>query len=306
MRSPLIAVVAVAAVAGIAGAGYLIGSRQAAALPPAQDVVQAVANALAPQAPAVTPAAMAETPMAQAPMTPAPAGQSVLSDEQQREVEAIIRNYLIANPEIVRDAIYELQRKEDAAAKVAQVTTITENSPRLFSSINDVVFGNPDGDVTLVEFFDYNCGYCRRAQADMAQLLADDPNLRVVMKEFPILGPGSVEAAQISAAVQLLAPEKYREFHDALLGEPGQVDGARALAVAEDLGLDTEALKTESKSSNVQLIINESHELAGLLQLTGTPSYVTAREVVVGAVGVDGLKASIQKARDCAADQANC
>ena len=139
----------------------------------------------------VSPAAAQDMPA----MSPMP--DASLSEQQQREVEAIIRNYLIANPEIIRDAINELQRKEDEAARVAQAQTIIDNSDRLFSSPTDVVFGNPDGDVTLVEFFDYNCGYCRRAHGDMLALLEGDPNLRIVMKEFPILGEGSVQASQI-------------------------------------------------------------------------------------------------------------
>jgi protein-disulfide isomerase len=296
MKSTLTVVLAVVAAIGVAAAGYLLGTRQ----PPPPDGA-AIEAMIADMIEAREP----PPPASPVPMEMADAGDT-LSQVQQSEVEAIVRNYLIANPEIVRDAIYELQRKEDAAAKAAQVSTITDNSARLFSSAKDVVLGNPAGDVTLVEFFDYNCGYCRRAHADMVRLLDEDPNLRIVLKEFPILGPGSVEASQIAAAVLLTAPDKYRAFHDALLTEPGQVDGARALAVAEDLGLDPAALNTESDSEAVQALITESHELASLLQLTGTPSYVTPQEVVVGAVGYDALKASIEKARGCLADSANC
>jgi protein-disulfide isomerase len=236
-------------------------------------------------------------------MTPMP--DASLTETQQREVEAIIRNYLIANPEIIRDAINELQRKEDEAARVAQTQTITDNAARLFSSPTDVVLGNPEGDVTLVEFFDYNCGYCRRAHADMQALLDNDPNLRVVLKEFPILGEGSVQAAQIAVAILLTAPDKYREFHGILLTEPGQVDGDRALAVAEEMGLDPEALSAKAESDEVKAKIAESHELAQLLELTGTPSYVTERQVVVGAVGFEALQAEIERVRACAG-QATC
>src|SRR5262245_46357893 len=150
-----------------------------------------------------------------------------LTDDQRSEVEAIIRNYLIAHPEIIRDAITELQRREDAAAAEQQTKAIAENKQVLFDSTREIVFGNPKGDVTLVEFFDYNCTYCRRAQADMKQLIANDKNLRIVMKEFPVLGDGSLEAAQVGIAVHLIAPDKYAEFHDAMLGERGQVNGER-------------------------------------------------------------------------------
>jgi protein-disulfide isomerase len=232
--------------------------------------------------------------------------QSTISDAQRTEIEAIIRRYLLANPEIIRDAINELQRKEDEAERVAQTQTIIDNSERLFSAPIDVAIGNPDGDVTLVEFFDYNCGYCKRAHADMQALVAGDPNLRIVLKEFPILGEGSVQASQVAVAVLLTTPEKYGAFQDALLTEPGQVDGARALAVAGDMGLDATALSGMVDSEEVRSTIAESHALAQQLDLTGTPSYVTSRKVIVGAVGYDALKAEIDQVRACAGDAAAC
>jgi protein-disulfide isomerase len=256
-----------------------------------------------PAGPGVTPA-LAQAAETEPGMSVAPA--SSLSEGQQREVEAIIRNYLIANPEIIRDAINELQRKEDEAGRVAQTQTIIDNSERLFSAPRDAAIGNPDGDVTLVEFFDYNCGYCKRAHADMQNLIAGDPNLRFVLKEFPILGEGSLQASQISVAVLLTAPEMYREFHDALLTEPGQIDGARALALATDMGLDATALAALAQSEEVRATIGESHALAQQLDLTGTPSYVTSRQVIVGAVGYEALKAEIDRVRACDADVAAC
>ena len=222
------------------------------------------------------------------------------SDDQRTEVEGIIRNYLIANPEIIRDAINELQRRQDAAEQVAQAKTIHNSADLIFASKRQVVLGDPDGTVTLVEFFDYNCTYCRRAKADIDKLMAEDPKLRVVLKEFPVLGDSSVAAARVAVAVQLTAPEKYGAFHEALLGEPGQVNGERALAVAADLGLDAEVLRAKLDSDEVKATIAESYDLAGKLNLTGTPSFVTAREVVVGAVGYDALKAKLAAARaDC-------
>jgi protein-disulfide isomerase len=234
-----------------------------------------------------------------------------LSAPQRQEVEGIIkdylannpgfiRDYLIANPEVIRDAINELQRKQDEEEQAAQVAAIGDNRDLLFSSPRQVVMGNPNGDVTLIEFFDYNCGYCRRAQADMQQLIADDPNLKVVLKEFPVLGDGSIEASQVSVAVSLLAPDKATEFHDALLAQSGQVNGDVALAVAESLGLDRDELEAKMDSPEVKDTITESYVLAQALSLTGTPSYVTSGEVVIGAVGYDALREKIANAR------ANC
>ncbi len=155
------------------------------------------------------------------------------------------------------------------------------------------MLGNPHGKVTLVEFFDYNCTYCRRAEADMKKLIDGDSNLRVVLKQFPVLGPGSVEAAKVAVALHMTAPDKYAAFHDALLAEPGQVNGAKALAVAASLGIDPAALKAKLDSDEVKKTIGESYDLAGRLNLTGTPSYVTHKEVIVGAVGYDTLKTKI-------------
>jgi protein-disulfide isomerase len=231
-----------------------------------------------------------------------------LSAPQRQEVEGIIkdylannpgfiRDYLIANPEVIRDAIDELQRKQDEEEQAAQVAAIGDNRDLLFSSPRQVVIGNPQGDVTLIEFFDYNCGYCRRAMADMQQLVAEDPNLRFVLKEFPVLGDGSMEASQVSIAVRILAPDRAGEFHEALLAQSGQVNGDVALAVAEELGLDRAKVEEAMASDEVRDTIAEAYALAQSLSLTGTPSYVTTEEVAIGAIGYDALKEKIATAR---------
>lgn len=277
----------------LAAAAFLTGGAIAAeSSTSAASVGRASSAPLMQLAASATPDAPAMTPLA-TPLKP----QAELSDDQRAEVEAIVKNYLIAHPEIIREAMDELQRREDAAAAAQQVKAITDNQNLLFSSKRQVVLGNPNGDVTLVEFFDYNCTYCRRAQADMKALIASDKNLRVVLKEFPVLGDGSVEAAQVAVAVNMIAPEKYGEYHDAMLGERGQLNGERALAVAEDIGIDKAKLAQAMKSDEVKATIAETYDLASKLALSGTPSYVTAKEVVVGAVGVDALKQKIQAAR---------
>jgi len=253
----------------------------------------------------------AEAPTETAATAPAPVAK--LSPAQRQEIEGIIqdyvtsnpgfiRDYLVANPEVIREAIDALQQKQDAEALAAQVAAIDDNQALLFSSPRQVVMGNPEGDVTLVEFFDYNCGYCRRAQADMEQLIADDPNLRVVLKEFPVLGDGSIEASQVSIAVRIVAPEQAGAFHDALIAQSGQVNADVALAVAEELGLDRAALEAEMGSDEVKATITEVYALAEDLSLTGTPSYVTSSDVMIGAVGYDTLKDKIASVRaSCAA-----
>ena len=290
MHQRNIAIAVIGAVV-VGAVGYLIGVEVAGRGPSATVVESAVKDYLAAHPDVVK----SETVAA-----------AELTDGQRAEVEGIIRNHLIANPEIVRDAIDELQRKQDQAEQAAQVAAITDNKDLLFTSDRQIVLGNPKGDVTLIEFFDYNCAYCRRAQADMKKLIADDGNLRVVLKEFPVLGDGSVDAARVSIAVKLIAPDKMEAFHDALISEPGQVNGDVALAVADQLGIDTKAVKAKMGSDEVNQTITEVYTLASQLQLTGTPTYVTADEVVVGAVGYDALKAKIAEARASCAGTTVC
>jgi len=286
MNFRLTALFAVLIAIAFAAAGYSIGTRH--------DAVDRVAiETIVKDAVAKSQAA------APASMMPGASQTAALTDAQRRDVEATVRSYLMANPEVIQDAENALQAKADAAAAAAQVSVIKQNSDELFDSKNEVVLGNPKGDVTLVEFFDYNCTYCRHAHPDMTKLLQDDPNLRLVLKEFPILGDGSVEAAQVAAAVLLTAPDKYLAFHDELITTPGAVDGKVALAVAQDVGLDPDKLKVVAASDEAKANINEVRDLAQKLDLTGTPSYATKLGVVVGAVGYDQLASDIKAVRDC-------
>jgi protein-disulfide isomerase len=161
------------------------------------------------------------------------------------------------------------------------------------------VSGNPNGDVTFVEFFDYNCGYCKRAMSDMFDLMKTDGKLKVVLKEFPVLGPGSIEAAKVAVAVRMQdkGGQKYMQFHQRLLGGRGQADKARALAVAKEVGLDMPRLEKDVDSPEVKATIDESMKLAEQLGLNGTPSYVIGKQVIVGAVGIDALKEKVNTAR---------
>jgi len=238
-----------------------------------------------------------------APASDSPVAITQFDGKQQLEIETIIKDYLMKHPEVIRDAMDELQRRQEAEAAAAQASAISDNKDQLFSSKRQVVLGNPAGDVTLVEFFDYNCTYCKRAHADMLKLIESDKNLKVVLKEFPVLGEGSVEAAQVGAAVNIVAPERYGEFHDKLINERGQVNGARALAVVAEIGLDKDAIKKAMNSPEARASLQESFDLGNRLALSGTPSYVTPKEVIVGAVGFETLKQKLDEAR-CAA--ANC
>src|SRR5262247_314439 len=218
---------------------------------------------------------------------------------QRGEVERIIREYLIAHPEVIQDAMAELEKRQSAADAEKHKAAIKQYSQAIFSSPRQVVLGNPEGNVTFVEFFDYNCGYCKRAMDDMLALMKDDPKLKVVLKEFPVLGPGSLEAAQVAVAVRMQdkSGKKYLEFHQKLLGGRGQADKARALAVAKDIGLDMARLEKDLTNAEVKATLQENFKVAEALGLNGTPSYVIGDNVVVGAVGLEALKEKVNTSR---------
>jgi protein-disulfide isomerase len=231
-------------------------------------------------------------------MTASAQAQS-FSPPQRTEIEKIIKDYLLAHPEVLQEAMAELEKKQQVAETEKARSAIKNHTEALFNSPRQVVLGNPQGDVTFVEFFDYNCGYCKRALNDMVELLNKDPKLKVVLKEFPVLGPSSVEAAQVAVAVRMQdkTGKKYLEFHQKLLSGRGQVDKAKALAAAKEVGLDVARIEKDLKSDEVSKTLEESMKLAEALGLNGTPSYVIGNDVVIGAVGLAGLTQKIQAAR---------
>jgi protein-disulfide isomerase len=222
-----------------------------------------------------------------------------ISDAQRTEIQKIIREYLVKNPEVLQEAISELEKRQAQAEAEKHRTAVKANAETLFNSARHVTVGNPKGDVTFVEFFDYNCGYCKRALEDMMVLMKADPNLKVVLKEFPVLGPGSQEAARVGVAVRMQdkTGKKYLEFHQKLLTGRGQVDKARAIAAAKEIGLDVARIERDLNSDEVKVSLQESFSLAEKLGLNGTPSYVIGNEVVIGAVGIGALKEKINIAR---------
>jgi protein-disulfide isomerase len=231
-------------------------------------------------------------------MPPAASAQS-FNDTQRGDIETIVRNYLIAHPEVLEEAMAELNKRQAAAEAEKHEASVASNADTIFNSPRGVVLGNKDGDVTFVEFFDYNCGYCKRAMSDMLDLLKNDPKLKVVLKEFPVLSEGSVEAAKVAVAVRMQDPtgKKYLDFHQKLLGGRGPADKARAMAAAKDAGLDTARIEKDIASPEVKATIEENFKLAEAMGMNGTPSYVIGKQVVVGAIGLDGLKEKIGVAR---------
>ena len=228
-----------------------------------------------------------------------PAAAQDFSSAQRGEIEKIIKDYLLKHPEVLQEAMAELEKKQQLAETEKARGAIKNHSEALFNSPRQVTLGNPQGDVTFVEFFDYNCGYCKRALTDMMELMSKDPKLKVVLKEFPVLGPSSVEVAQVAVAVRMQdkTGKKYLEFHQKLLTGRGQVDKAKAMAAAKDVGLDVARIERDLKSDEIGKTLEESMKLAEALGLNGTPSYVINNDVVIGAVGLAALSQKIQAAR---------
>ncbi|MGI9350314.1 MAG: DsbA family protein [Rhizobiaceae bacterium] len=206
------------------------------------------------------------------------------------EIRQIVREYLIENPEILLEVQQALEQKQQAELALTQQKTIEENREVLYSSPYQVEFGDKNAEKTIVEFFDYNCGFCQRAMADMHQMLETDRNVRFVLKEFPVLGEASLEASRVSLAVSKVIPEKYPQFHVELLGMDGLKNGDRALKLAVSMGADRDRIVEEMENPEIFQAIQEVYEIANGLGITGTPSYVIGDEVVFGAVGYSHLK----------------
>src|SRR5258708_26592994 len=180
----------------------------------------------------------AALPLAIALLAPAPAGAQSIGPDQKTEIEKIVREYLLSHPEVLQEAMAELDKRQNEADAEKHLAAIKDNATAIFSSARQVNLGNPQGDVTMVEFFDYNCAFCKRAMSDMLDLLKGDPKLKIVLKEFPVLGEGSTQAAQVAVAVRMQdkSGKKYLDFHTKLLVARGPSDHARALTVAKDVG----------------------------------------------------------------------
>ena len=209
------------------------------------------------------------------------------ADMSEEEIKKLALEAIMENPQIIMDAVALLREREEEAKQEAATVGLRENKDTLFNDPNAIVMGNPDGDVTLVEFFDYNCGYCKRAAAGVQALIKADPQLRVVMREWPILSEGSVVAARASLAARKQG--KYEPFHWALMAMP-RADEASVMKAAESVGIDTDQLKTDMADAEVETHIAQSRALAEALGFSGTPSFVAGDQLIPGYVPQEQLE----------------
>ena len=220
-----------------------------------------------------------------------------MSDARKKEVEAVLQEYILKNPEVLMRAIQTYQVQKQAAKRKRAKDNLTSLTAELTLNPASPVIGNPDGDVTIVEFFDYRCGYCKRVFPTIQALLKEDGNIRYVLKEFPILGPDSLVASQAALAVWNTTPEKYMPFHSALMTSRGGLNAAKIFSVAGDLGLDTDAIRKNMKNAPVSNEINKNMELSESLGITGTPAFIIGDQLVPGAISMDELKRMVAQAR---------
>jgi protein-disulfide isomerase len=215
--------------------------------------------------------------------------------EQKQQIETIVRDYLLEHPELLREMSEKLQAQEQQDAETVRAVSLKENAKLIFKAGNDPVAGNPKGDVTVVEFMDYNCGWCKKSVDELVKMTDDDKNVRIVIKEFPIFGAGSDYAAR--AALASVKQGKYWDLHRALFKQETQVTQEVVDEVAVSLGIDTAKMKADMDSKEIKDIILANHELAKSLKIEGTPAFIVDEKVVPGYVPLSTLLQQVVSVR---------
>ncbi|MET3590258.1 protein-disulfide isomerase [Bartonella silvatica] len=215
----------------------------------------------------------------------------------EHDIQKIVRDYLLTHPEIMIEMQIILQEKLEKSSeqkKKNQALVINLFKKEIFHSPHDAVFGNPNGKRVLVDFFDYNCGYCKMSYSYIESLIKKYPDLRVIIKDLPILGPDSIAAHTVAYAFRKQFPEKYHQFHKALLTGKSRANEAKAIKIAVSLGADEKKLRAAIKDSGLQTSFKENIQIASQLNITGTPSYIIGDKVFIGAVSQDILEETIE------------
>jgi protein-disulfide isomerase len=224
-----------------------------------------------------------------------PAGAAELAPEQRREIESIIHDYLLQHPEVLIEAMRAAEEKVKTEAGEKAKQALVARRSEIFDDPGTPVGGNPKGDATLVEFFDYRCPYCKQVQPRLKELLAGDQQLRIAYKEFPILGSVSVAAAR--AALAAHRQSKYEAFHDAMMAASGQITEDTVYQIAGAVGLDVDRLKRDMSSPQIDAALKANHALAEALDISGTPGFVIGDQIVPGAIELSSLRDLVAGAR---------
>lgn len=231
-------------------------------------------------------------------MATAAMAQEAMTDAERAAFRAEVKAYLLENPEVLIEAMDVLQSRQQAAAEQNDKQIVDANRDAIFNDAASWVGGNPDGDVTVVEFLDYRCGYCRKAWQEVDELVKSDGNIRIVMKEFPILGEQSVISSRFAIAVlQLHGNEAYATTHDALISLRADANDESLERLAGELGYDWAELQTRMNAPEVTSVIEANHALAQKLDISGTPTFVIDGTMVRGYVPLDGMRDIIAQER---------
>jgi protein-disulfide isomerase len=222
------------------------------------------------------------------------AADAAFTDAQKTEIEKIFKDYLTTHPEMIMESLQAYQQKQALDKQAMAETKISENIGALTAKDLPSA-GNPDGDVTVVEFYDYNCGYCKHAYTDVQKVLETDKNVRFVFKDLAILGPTSETAARWSVAAHKQG--KFFEYHAALMQHKGSIDEAALEKVGTDVGLDIAQLKKDAASEEIKTSVDKSREMAASMQIHGTPAFIINGKLYPGYLGEDGLPKAIEEAR---------
>ena len=225
------------------------------------------------------------------------AAEEALNPAQKQAVETVVRDYLRAHPEMILEALQELQARKEAEDQNRARQTLVDRRGELHEDPAAPVLGNPKGDVTLVEFFDYRCGYCKGVAATVADVVRQDGNVRLVFKDFPILGPASVVASRAALAAWRLDRVKYLPFHKAMMESTGNLTESKVMQLAVSQGLNADQLAQAMKAPEIEVALQRNLELAKVLDINGTPAFIIGDHVVPGAIGADSLKSLIAEAR---------
>lgn len=227
--------------------------------------------------------------------TPSARAENALTPAQTKQIDALIHDYIIAHPDVIMESLQAAQDKADADRHAEAESALGKHQDALLHDPTSPIMGNPDGDVTLVEFFDYRCPYCKSSAPTIADLIKSDPRLRVVMKEFPVLGPESTYASRV--ALVAARHGKYAEFHQTVLGFKGTLDDAKTLELAARVGLDAKQTKAEAEDPKLDGVIQSNIDLAHALAIDGTPTFVIGKFIIPGVATIDDLKLAIATAR---------
>ncbi|MGR3497226.1 DsbA family protein [Citreimonas sp.] len=223
---------------------------------------------------------------------------ATMTDSQREAFGEAVRDYLLNNPQVIMEAVSVLEERESDAQAQADEALVSNNADAIFDDGFSWVGGNPDGDITVVEFMDYRCGYCRRASPEVAQLIESDGDIRLIVKEFPILGEASMISSRFAIATQIVAgDDAYKAVHDSLMALEGDPTDAVLVRLSEALGLDAEAIMAEMDSDEVTRRIAETRALAQQLQINGTPTFVFGDQLVRGYAPLDAMQQIVEQER---------